>query len=361
MDERNTYNQGQPDFGADMAQWEARERQLAAEREVKAARSHFSKLGGMFVLGTVVMCTVQIIPSLLVSLLYPQWLLNSDISMALSMLPLYLVGMPVLIVLVRTIPAQKVERRPMKAWQFLVAAIMCFAAVYITNIVGNLITMIIGALKGGIVQNQLANVTQSVSLWAIAFYMVFCAPVMEEYIFRKLIVDRTVRYGQATAVLLSGLMFGLFHGNLNQFVYAFVLGLFLAFLYVKTGNLKITIALHMMINFMGGFVSSLLMRTVDLDGLLSLMEEMDVEEMVAYMSANMVGIVAYGAFMVFIFGSMIAGLVLFIVCLAKRRFTFAKGAVTIPKGKRFRTIFLNVGMILYSLFWIVMIIVQLFA
>ena len=52
-------------------------------------------------------------------------------------------------------------------------------------------------------------------------YMVICAPILEEYIFRKLIVDRTVKYGQGVAVVLSGLMFGLFHGNLNQFAYAF--------------------------------------------------------------------------------------------------------------------------------------------
>ena len=75
--------------------------------------------------------------------------------------------------------------------------------------------------------------------------------------------------------MVSGLMFGLFHGNLNQFVYAFVLGLFLAFLYVKTGNLKITIALHMMINFVGGIVSSWLMRMIDLTEYEELMQKMD--------------------------------------------------------------------------------------
>ena len=46
-------------------------------------------------------------------------------------------------------------------------------------------------------------------------------------------------------------MFGLFHGNLNQFVYTFLVGAFWAFIYVKTGRLRYTIYLHMALNFMG--------------------------------------------------------------------------------------------------------------
>ena len=44
----------------------------------------------------------------------------------------------------------------------------------------------------------------------------------------------------------------------------------------------------------------------------------------------------------------------------KRRFVLERGSVVIPKGKRFRTMIGNVGMGIYSIFWIVMIIVQLF-
>ena len=44
-----------------------------------------------------------------------------------------------------------------------------------------------------------------------------------------------------------------------------------------------------------------------------------------------------------------------------KKFKCAPGEITIPKGKRFSTIILNVGMILYCLFWIIQIILQLFA
>ena len=112
---------------------------------------------------------------------------------------------------------------------------------YCGNLVGTLITTVVGTLKGSAVDNALMTYATESNMIVTFIYMVICAPILEEYIFRKLIVDRTVKYGQGVAIVLSGLMFGLFHGNLNQFAYAFLLGMFLAFLYVKTGNLKITI------------------------------------------------------------------------------------------------------------------------
>lgn len=276
------------------------------------------------------------------------------------LLPMYLIGMPVLILLVRTVPKETVERHRMKAGSFVIAVIMCYAIVYISNIIGNIMTAVIGFLKGGMVQNQVMDVTQSVSMWMILLYMVICAPIMEEFVFRKLIVDRTVRYGQGAAVVLSGLMFGLFHGNLNQFMYAFVLGMFLAFLYVKTGNIKITIALHMLINFVGGIVSSWLMRNVDTNAYLRVVESGDMGEMMAFVQENIGWLMGYGVFLLFIVGMMIAGSVLLIVNLVKHRFVLERGKVVIPKGKRFGTMIGNVGMGIYCVFWTVMIIAQLF-
>lgn len=330
------------------------------EEEVKAARKTFSRLGGVYVIGTIVIYAAQLVPTLLVRFLKPEWLTDANIVLTLSMLPMYLIGMPVLIMLVKRIPGQVPERHEMKAGHFIVAAIMCYAIVYITNILGNIITAVIGMLKGSAVPNVLLDATSSVNMWLMAVYMVICAPIMEEYVFRKLIVDKTVRYGQGVAVMVSGLMFGLFHGNLNQFVYAFVLGLFLAFLYVKTGNLKITIALHMMINFVGGIVSSWLMRMIDLTEYEELMQKMDWKGMTVYVQHNLTGILAYAAFSLFVFGMMIAGGILLIVCLAKKKFVCDKEKAVIPRGQKFRTVILNVGMLIYVLFWTVMIIAQLF-
>lgn len=337
-----------------------------SRQTLKAARRHFSMLGGMFLLGTVVTFLAQMAVMVILELakrLKPEWselLGNGDITVLASVLPMYLIGIPALVLLVHfLIPADKPERRRMKPGAFVAAAIMCYALVYICNILGNIVTFLIGALKGAAVSNELYDLTGSVSLWTILVWMVLIAPVIEEFVFRKLIVDRTVRYGEGVAVLVSGLMFGLFHGNLNQFAYAFSLGAFLAFLYVKTGNLKITIALHMLINFMGGLVSTWLMRQVDLEKYMEAASDQDTAAIMKYMAANPGPWVALGLFFCFVFAMMVIGGILFIICLVRKKFVFRPGAVVIPRGERFRTVVLNVGMMLYAAFWAVLIVLQL--
>lgn len=331
------------------------------EESLTMTRKHFSRLGGMYILGTVIIYAVQLIPMWLVRAFRPEWLADGNINLSLSIIPMYLIGMPVLIALVKRIPAETVERKPMKWWQFLLAAIMCYGLVYSSNFVGTVISTVIGLLKGSAVENAIMNIATSVSMPLVVLYMVICAPFMEEYVFRKLIVERTVKYGQGVAVVMSGLMFGLFHGNLNQFVYAFTLGCFLAFLYVKTGKLKITIALHMMINFVGGVVSLKLMDMIDLDRYMEIvLDGMNPEALMSFVEDNLQGVICYMLFALFVLGTILAALILFIVSLVTKKFTFAQGQVVIPRGKRFRTVILNLGMLIYCIFWIVMIGIQLF-
>lgn len=288
--------------------------------------------------------------------------MDANISLMISMLPMYLIGMPILIVLVKTVPAEKVEKRNMKAGHFVLAALMCFGLAYASNFIGTILTTVIGMLKGGMVQNAIMNIATSINVLFAVLFMVICAPLIEEYVFRKLIVDRTIKYGQGVAVLLSGLMFGLFHGNLNQFIYAFAIGCFLAFLYVKTGNLKITIIIHMIFNFLGGVVSVKLLEMIDMERYMEIVQSgMDMDALMIYMSENAVGWICYMMFALFIFATIITALVLFIVSIVKNKFVFEQGQVAIPKGKRFRTVILNVGMLLYCIFWIIVIIIQLFA
>ena len=93
---------------------------------------------------------------------------------------------------------------------------------------------------------------------------------------------------------------------------------------------------------------------------LSRLDAGDIQAVMEYLSENMLGFLLYMLYAFCILGIMIAGFVLFIVFAVKKRFVFARGAVSIPKGKRFRTVILNLGMGLYCIFWIGMIIDQLF-
>ncbi len=327
--------------------------------ELVTTKKHFSKLGWCYAAATVIIILTQELVAILVKKLQPQWLEDVNISMILGVIPLYLVGFPLLILMLKkSVPSAKIEKRKMSPGQYAVSAIICIGLAYAANIFGNIVTFIIGNVRGRMVQNEILNVVDSLHPGVVLIYMVICAPILEEFFFRKLIVDRTVRYGQGVAVVVSGLMFGLFHGNLNQFVYAALIGGCFAYLYVKTGNLKIAISLHMLFNFIGGFLSSLLMRLINLDELM-LAQLSSGPVLMNYMKNHILGLVLYMLFLLFVFCVLVAGVVLFIVFLAKKKFVLNKGEVVIPKGKRFKVIFINPGMLVFTAIWMVRIVMQL--
>lgn len=330
------------------------------QTQMKQARKDITALGLCYLFGTIGIYLAKYAMSWLIVTFKPEWLKNPDLAIILGMIPIYLVGMPILMIMVKRLPVTVPEKRHMKAGSFVLSFMMCYSISIICNVIGLIITFLIGLFKGGVVQNNIANLTADASLGVMFVCMVIWAPIMEEYLFRKLIVDRTVRYGQGVAVLVSGLMFGLFHGNLNQFVYAFPMGMFMAFLYVKTGKLKITIGIHMIINFLGSIVVTLLTDAIGLEEYTALMYGGVHEDiLMAFIMEHLLGWILYMGYIVLIFGTVIAGFVLLIVF--HKKFRLSPGEVEIPKGKKFTTVFLNLGMGLFCLFWIAVIVLQLFS
>lgn len=71
------------------------------------------------------------------------------------------------------------------------------------------------------------------------------APVAEEFIFRGLVFRRIRDYcGFMWAAIGSGLIFGIYHGNLTQGVFAFIMGMLFAAVYEHYGTMWAPIAAH---------------------------------------------------------------------------------------------------------------------
>lgn len=323
-------------------------------------KKHFSKLGLMYFVGTMVIYALQYGVIGIVEAVAPHWLENNDISLLLSILPMYLIGYPIMIACIKKVPAvQETEKKKMSVGQWLVAFIMCYALVYISNIIGNIMTLIVGVLKQGQVENTIVNITMNISPLASFLFMVIAAPIMEEYIFRKLLIDRTVKYGEGLSILLSGIMFGLFHGNLNQFSYAFFLGCFFGFIYVRTRNVLYTILMHMLNNFMGSVLG---MFIIEKSGFLelsnALMTVTTEDEIMQLVMENISGLAIYFIYVMFLLVLVFAGVILLI--LKRKKFYVNHTEEELPKGQRFNTVAINTGMLLFSAFWIVKIVIQLF-
>lgn len=324
--------------------------------ELVQAKKNFSKMGWAYVLATVLIYLVQTGLVWVLRRSAPQILDNINGQLMVSAGSMYLISFPVLFLLLRKwVPAERIERRRMKAGQYVLSVIICFGLAYAANIAGNILTSFIGRAKESDVQNPMQVVITDLSPWMILLYMVICAPILEELIFRKLLVDRAVRYGQGTAVLVSGLMFGLFHGNLNQYMYAAAIGMFLAFLYVKTGNIKITISIHMLINFVGGFLSTQVFKAIDMNALYA----DDYEILMNSVQEHLVGWLMVMLFALFVIVMLFGGVILFIVSAVKKKFTCEDGTVYIPKQLRLNLALANSGMMAFFLIWIVMIVMQL--
>lgn len=320
---------------------------------LKTYKKHFSLLGLMYFLGALIIIGVQVAVSMLVLAFAPSLLDNPNLSLLVSMLPTYTIAFPLTSLLIHQVPGVQMKKHNMKPTQLLGAFAISYALMYLSNLAGQFFTNIIGIIKGAPVDDAIADLVSELNPLTAFFVMVLLAPALEEWIFRKLLVDRTIRYGEGTAIFLSGLMFGLFHGNLNQFLYTFLIGAFWAFIYVKTGRLRYTIYLHMALNFMGSIGSLFFLGAIStLEGGSSAMNGFH------FLLGMLIPLAIVIPYLIVVFGLVISGIVLLVTNW--KRFRLIPAELFIPKEKRFSVIFLNAGMILYVLFWIIQIVLQLF-
>lgn len=300
-------------------------------------KKDFSSIGIRVLISTVIIFLLQIGAQKLALSLFPQWRENLTILFVVTMLPLYVLGFPISFVLMRDKDVPAIEKHTMRPGQLVIAFLISYGLLIIGNVIGLLLTAGIGLIKGSPVENTLLNVVTGGPIWLTAIFTVLCAPVYEELLFRKLICNKVIKYGEGCAVILSGLIFALFHMNFNQFFYAFFLGCFFAFVYVKTGNLKYTILLHMAVNFVGSVLGSIIL-TLD--------------------PTKPSSIVISAVYSLCVFAMGIAGIVLLII--KHRSLTLKPGTIVIEKGHRFRTVILNTGMILYCLALLAVMLAQAF-
>lgn len=183
----------------------------------------------------------------------------------LSCLPMYLVSMPLSLLLYAIADTKTPEKKKLSipAWLGLLA--ICFALTYVGSLIGSAVNSIIEVFTGEPVRNDLNELTTNTPLWANLLFLGILAPIMEEIFYRKLVIDRLTVFGDLPAILISGLLFGLIHGNFGQFFYAAIVGVVFGFIYLRTGRLRYSIALHMAINLIGGVYTSEVLKHLDID------------------------------------------------------------------------------------------------
>lgn len=79
----------------------------------------------------------------------------------------------------------------------------------------------------------------------IYFIILVIAPaVLEEFCFRGVICGRLARYNGTAAVLVSAMLFSLMHMNMAQIPFAFLAGLLMGYVYLRTGSIWSSVLIH---------------------------------------------------------------------------------------------------------------------
>ena len=331
----------------------------------KLARKQLSRIGFVYLAGTVFLLALELSLVRLFQFGNPDGGYDSSVLTFCNLFLRFVLGYPLMLCLIHLVKKGKpIPEKKMKAGSIFTAFFMSYAMAMIANIIGLLLTSIINAFHGGGNITDLQETMLALpSVWLILFVCVG-APVFEELIFRKALIDRAIYCGEGIAIAMSGVMFGLFHGNLNQFVYAAALGAFFAFIYVRTGKIRYTMILHAMVNSMGT-IGTLLLKLLSegTDGylqgteVLTLVSSPDLYGLLRDpLSGAMYlgGAIGLCIWLLAIAAFVITGIILWIV-KGKRLFLLPSRELSVPKGKRFSAAFLNPGMICFSMVWILLI------
>lgn len=135
-----------------------------------------------------------------------------------------------------------------------VRGLSLFPACFLLNIIFSILVNYFTSMMNTVgVKIPEADFTiKSPSTAAVIFeflYLSIVAPLVEEIIYRGMILGSLSKYGEIPAVVMSALCFGLMHGNIPQATSAFATGLAYASIAMTCHSILPTLLIHSLNNF----------------------------------------------------------------------------------------------------------------
>lgn len=118
----------------------------------------------------------------------------------------------------------------------------------ITTCINYIFQLLFGA---GEIQNVMEAIAPSSFSAGVVtlIFTAFVAPIFEEIIYRHLLLRSLKPIGDTPAIIISALVFGLAHGNFDQFAYAFLSGIIFGLMAVRYDTIIPGMVLHLINNF----------------------------------------------------------------------------------------------------------------
>lgn len=204
-------------------------------------------------------------------------------------------------------------------------------------------------------QEALNSASLDTDIWQTVICVGILAPIIEEYFFRKILIDRLYPFGEAIAILTSAIFFAFFHQNIDQFFYALAGGLILSYLYVRSGSYRLAVLFHMAFNFFSSVIPTVIWENLShIEGILSEGGELTLQQTVSYKIFTLLDTLHSLAYL----GALVLGIVFFFVH-AKRIELHTSDFPLSPETKVKASI-KNVGMILGLVAWVALLVYSLF-
>lgn len=313
----------------------------------KIDKHHFSRIGWGFFFYTLLSVGAQLVLVALLQLLQVDIMGRPQLAFLLAFASMYLIAFPIAARYFKTVPRfGEVRNEQWKMRNWLVVLCITMGVGLAGNLLGNLLSNLSQVNSES--YDALLDMIIGSDRVMIFFSVVIGAPIVEELLFRKFLIDRTIGYGEKFSVLLSGLLFGLMHGNVQQFCYTLPLGCVLAYIYCKTGKIKNTIFLHMWVNFSSGILLPFIAGPLfELFAQSEHLTELELAGMMMEQPQLLASVLVTLVYVLLQYAAGLLGIIFLFVF--KKRISFYPGLRSIPAKRWFGSVILAPGMLLFIL------------
>lgn len=130
----------------------------------------------------------------------------------------------------------------------LLGTVSCIGTGMISSIIYQIYSTLFNAGGITIPEPDFSMPTQTGYMILFLSYVCVVGPVLEEIIFRGFILKSMQKYGNLTAIIVSSILFSMFHLNLVQFVNPVLMGIVLGFIAIKSKSVVASIIAHIFNN-----------------------------------------------------------------------------------------------------------------
>ncbi len=171
--------------------------------------------------------------------------LAENITLNILISQFFIVGLPAIIYIL----IKKEIHIPIAKIKLLDIIIIIALALFIMPFLG-----FINVISQLFVENQVQDMLGSlldINFFLVVFLTGVLPSIFEELLTRGIIVSSYKNATVLSTILVSGLFFGFIHMNINQFLYAFVMGVVMCYVVMITGSVFSSMIMHFVVNTTG--------------------------------------------------------------------------------------------------------------